>query len=84
MTYEELLQKATKRWDGYYTISAATARKISSTGKVPKEGYEVKANLNWPAGVCTVQGTKDKVWMPEKEMWIGWTTYDGECVLYIH
>ena len=84
MTYDELKAVAKPQWDGYWVISAATARKISSTGKAPKRGWKVKANIMWPAQVCTVKGTREKVWCPEKEMWIGWTTYDGEQVLYVH
>lgn len=84
MTNEELIQKSRKQWDGYRTISKTTAARISTTGKAPKPGYEVKAKIKWPAQVCTVKGTNEKVWCEEKEMWIGWTHYDGKKVLYIY
>lgn len=74
----------TVQWDGYLTCTPAVARKISSTGKLPREGYEVKCLIKWPAQVCTVQGTREKVSCPESEMWLGWTTYNGTRMLYVH
>lgn len=84
MKFEELMEKSTKQWDGYRTISQDTARKISVTGKVPKEGCIVKSKINWPSGVGKMRNTRENVYLPESEMWISWTTYRGKRVLYIY
>lgn len=83
MTIEELRKVAVKEWDGYLTISPAVARKISVTGKLPKIGYAVKSSVMWPHELCTIQGG-GRIFQEERDMWIGWTTYQGKQKLYIY